>query len=328
MKRTTSIITAIYVAVLIGFIGYGYRLQNHTPAPIIQATVEAPQIRISAKIPGRVDRIAVREGDSVQPGDVIFTLDSPELKAKRDQALALIAAKTAMKDRAIRGARNEELAMAKDQMLQARTSAELADKSLSRLTNLYNDGLIPEQQLDEAQAKADAAHFALEAAKQQYQMAENGTEDELISAAESDLKAAQGALAEVDAALAETEITSGRAGEVTSVLIHEGEISPAGFPVVTLVNLDDAYLRFHVSEDQLTRFNKGQRFRAYLPGLNAEADFTVDFVSALGDYANWQATRPGEYDLKTFEVHARPDAPLSNWRAGMSAIITLDDDAA
>ncbi len=323
MKRTTSIITALYIAALVAFIGYGYFLQSNSADHLLQATVEAPEIRISAKIPGRVESISVREGQTVAPGDLIFTLESPELIAKREQALALIEAKSALKDRAVRGARDEEVAMAKDNMLQAQTASELAQKSLTRLTNLFNDGLVPEQKLDEAKAQANAANFAMQAATQRYQMATNGTDQELISAAESDLRAAEGVLAEVDAAMAETRISSNKSGEVTSVLIHEGEISPAGFPVVTLVNLDDAYIRFHVSEDQLSDFNKGASFNAYLPALDITERFTVDFVSAMGDYANWRATKPGEYDLKTFEVHARPQIPLQNWRAGMSAVINL-----
>ena len=325
MKRTTSIITALYVAALIGFIGYGYFLQSSNADAVLQATVEAQEIRISAKIPGRVEAIHVQLGDTVAPGDLIFTLESPEILAKRSQALALIEAKTALKNRAQRGARDEELEMAKDGMQQAQSASDLAQKSLTRLNNLYQEGLVPEQKLDEAQAQANAANFALQAATQRYQMATNGTDLELIRAAESDLRAAQGVLAEVDAALAETNISSNKAGDVTSVLIHEGEISPAGFPVVTLIDLNDAYLRFHIPENLLTQFNQGASFQAYFPALDVSETFTVNYVAAMGDYANWRATKPGEYDLKTFEIHAKPELPLPNWRAGMSAVITLDE---
>ncbi|MDX1473709.1 MAG: biotin/lipoyl-binding protein, partial [Reinekea sp.] len=82
MKRTTSIITALYIAALVAFIGYGYFLQSNSADHLLQATVEAPEIRISAKIPGRVESISVREGQTVAPGDLIFTLESPELIAK------------------------------------------------------------------------------------------------------------------------------------------------------------------------------------------------------------------------------------------------------
>jgi len=323
MKQSTSIITTTYIVALIAFIGYGYFLQENADENIIQAHIEAPDIRISAKIPGRVDSIQVTEGDQVNPGDIIFSLESPELDAKKTQALALIDAKQALQDRANRGARSEEIQMAKDNAQRAKATAELAENSLRRLQNLFNDGLVSAQKLDEAKTQATSAIFAQQSAQQRYQMAKNGTEQELITAAESDLHAAQGVLAEVDAALAETQIKATKGGEVSSVLIHEGEISPAGFPVVTLVDLDNAYVRFHVQETQLNLFNKDTLFDAYLPALAITERLEVYYVASMGDYATWRASKPGEYDLKTFEIRARPVQKNSQWRAGMSAIITL-----
>jgi HlyD family secretion protein len=327
MKRSISILTVAYVLGLLGFIGYGYFLQSDDSAEVIQATVEAPEIRISAKIPGRVDEIFVTEGQQVAAGDAIFSLTSPELDAKREQALALIEAKNALRDRAERGARTEEIQMAKDNAARARTNAELAQKSLTRVQNLFNDGLVSAQKLDEAQATETSAVFAQQAAEQRYQMAMNGTEDELKNAAESDLRAAQGVLAEVDAAMAETQIASSYAGEVSQVLIHEGEVSPAGFPVVTLTDMSQAYVRFHVTEDKLTQFEKGTEFTAYFPGLKDEQVLEVFYVSVLGDYATWRASTPGDYDLRTFEVRAYPITKNAAWRAGMSAVITMVPEA-
>jgi HlyD family secretion protein len=326
MKRSTSIITAVYILGLVGFIAHGYSTQTNQPSSIIQGTVEAPEIRISAKIPGRVADIYVHEGQKVAKGDLIFSLESPELEAKRAQAQALIDAKTALSERAQRGARSEEVQIAKDNLARARTGEELAKKSLQRIQNLYNDGLIPAQDLDEAQAKATAAKFARQAAEQQNEMAQNGTERELIDAAHSDLQAAEGVLAEVEAALAETQIHAQRSGIVTDVLIHAGEISPAGFPVVTLVDMDRAYVRFHVLEDQLSQFKQDETVNVLLPGLDKNASLTISDVSVMGDYANWRASTPGEYDLRTFEIQARPAQPQADWRVGLTAVITPPQD--
>lgn len=323
MKRSTSIITLLYLFGLIGFIAYGYFVQDKEQPNIIQAHFDAPELRISAKIAGRVGSIDVEEGDVIEPGDLVFTLDSPELEARRGQAEALIEAKTAMKARADRGARSEEIEMAKDNLMRAEAAAELAEKSLSRVQNLYDDGLVSAQRLDEIQAQATSAQYAREAANEQYQMALKGTEEELKEAADSDLKAAEAQMEELEVALAETRIHATDAGEVTSVLINEGEIAPAGFPVVTLIDMTQAYVRFHVTEDQLALFSKGSSFEAYIPALDNEARFDVYYVSVMGDYATWKASTPGDFDLKTFEVRARPAEHNPQWRAGMSAIITL-----
>ncbi|TXR51939.1 HlyD family secretion protein [Reinekea thalattae] len=323
MKRPTRTITIIYLIALLGFICFGYFTQTRNSADVIQAHFDAPELRISAKIAGRVGSIEVEEGDVLAPGDLVFTLDSPEIDAKLTQVQALIEAKQAMKARANRGARAEEVAIAKDSMLRAQAGAELAQKSLARLQNLYDDGLVSEQKLDEAQAQAQSSQYLLEAAQEQYQLALKGTEEELKEAAESDLKAAQGQLAEVQAAIDETRISATDAGEVTSILINEGEIAPAGFPVVTLIDMQQAYIRFHLTEDQLSFFTKGSQFNAYLPAFDKEVEFTVYYVSSMGSYATWRASKPGDYDLKTFEVRARPAMIDDNWRAGMSAIIEL-----
>lgn len=325
MKRSISMLTAAYLLGLIAFIGYGYFLLDTPQAEILQATVEAPEIRISAKIPGRVENIHVKEGQTVSQNDEIFSLTSPELAAKRAQALALIEAKQALKERAKRGARNEELQMAKDNVTRAKTNAELAQKSLTRVQNLFNDGLVSAQNLDEASAAATSATFAHQSAQQRYQMAQNGTESELIAAAESDLRAAKGVLAEVDAALAETKIISRYAGMVSQVLIHEGEIAPAGFPVVTLTDMSQAYLRFHIREDRLQDFKLDKVFSAYFPGLDQHHELKVSYVSVLGDYATWRASKAGDYDLRTFEVQAKPIQPIAQWRVGLSAVINVSE---
>ncbi len=321
MKRSTSLITAVYILGLVAFIVYGYNKSFAPTEAVIQGTIEAPEIRISAKIAGRVSEIFVHEGQRVKAGDLIFALETPELEAKRSQAQAAIDAKTALSERAVRGARDEEVQIAKDNLARAQTAEELAIKSIERIQNLYNDGLIPAQDLDEAQAKMTSAKFARQAAEQQYEMALNGTEQELIEAAQGDLQVAKGVMAEVQAALAETQIRANRDGIVTDVLIHEGEISPAGFPVVTIVNIEDAYVRFHVVEDKLKRFEEGKRITTFLPGLDREEELTISYISVLGDYANWSASEPGEYDLRTFEIQARPTTVQSDWRVGLTAVI-------
>ena len=321
MKRSTSIITIVYLLGLLAFIGFGYFTQDQDQTNIIQAHFDAPEQRVSAKIAGRIGHVVVEEGDLLQPGDLVFTLNSPELDAKKSQLEALIAAKTAMKDRAERGARSEEIAMAKDNLLRATAAAELAEKSLARVQNLFNDGLISEQQLDETEAQAKSALYAKEAANEQYQMALKGTEEELKDAAESDLKAALAQMEELEVAMAETRITATDAGEVTSILINDGEIAPAGFPVVTLIDMSQAYIRFHITEDLLSQFTAGTQFEAYLPSFDKNVSFTVYYVSSMGSYSTWQASKPGDYDLKTFEVRARPDQVEPGYRAGMSAII-------
>lgn len=326
MNNKAMIFSLVYLCGLGGMLGYGYIEQVQAPEPVLQGTVDARTVRISAKLAGRVSRLDVKEGDRLAVGDPVFELSSPELEARLRQARAAVAAKTAMSQRAQRGARQEELAQARDQWQRARAAAELADKTAERVRNLHRDGLVSQQRLDEAETQAKSARLAAEAARQQYRQARNGTEDELKAAAASETDAAEGALDEVEALLAETRLTAPAAGEVTEVLVHPGEIAPAGFPVVTLTDLEDSWVRFHVREDRLTEFGPGEVIEGYLPALDETVELSVSYVSPLSEYATWRATHTGEADLRTFEVQARPVAARPDWRAGMSVQLRAGPD--
>ena len=113
-------------------------------------------------------------------------------------------------------------------------------------------------------------------------------------------------------------------GEVANVLLSEGELSPTGFPVVMLVDTKDVWLRVAVSEEYLKDFQKDSEFSAYIPALQKEVRFRVRYVSVMGDFATWRATSNSKgYDLRSFEIEARPLHNEGEFAVGMSAIITL-----
>ena len=96
--------------------------------------------------------------------------------------------------------------------------------------------------------------------------------------------------------------------------------------MVTLINLDDVWVTLFVREDLLNDFKMGSTFKAKIPGLdNREFDFQVTYVSAAGEFARWNATKTsGEFDLKSFEIEARPMSKIEGLRPGMSVVITLN----
>ncbi len=144
---------------------------------------------------------------------------------------------------------------------------------------------------------------------------------------------AQGAVAEVEAYADDTEVESWYDGEVSQILLQPGELAPQGFPVVTVVDMNDAWAVFNVREDLLSQINKGAEFKADIPALKLKSvPFKVNYVGVMGDFATWRATdaRKG-FDMRTFEVEARPVKPIKGLRAGMSVFVTLShagsDDA-
>jgi HlyD family secretion protein len=325
MRKVLEFLPLIPVLAIVAWVGYSF-WQAYQPQPaILHGQIEAQQYSISSKVAGRIDQVLVRKGDQVEPGQLIFSITSPELDAKLAQAKAGEEAASAMADQAENGARSQEIAAAKDQWQKALAGSNLAATTYKRVANLFKDGVVPEQKRDEAYTQWQAARYTENAASQMYQMAKEGARDETKRAAKEQARAAAGVVAEVEAFASDTLVKSYNSGEVRQVLLRTGELAPQGFPVVTIIDMDDAWMVLHVREDLLMQFSKGTQFEAQLPALgNEKFKFKVTHVSVMGDYATWRATdsRTG-FDLRTFEIEARPLQHIDNLRVGMGCTVVL-----
>jgi HlyD family secretion protein len=325
MSKKTIITSAIIVGILV-FIGYTLVVVLQKKPTILQGEVEATQFKVSSKLAGRVQEIVVKKGQKVNKGDLVFTIDSPEVNAKMDEAVAARSAASAQNRKAINGAQEEDIAAAYSLFVKAEAAAQFAEKSFERIQNLFESGVVPAQQRDEVETKMKAARETANAAKAQWQKAEKGAREEDKDAAFALVQRADAAIKQVQAYLDETTIYSGAGGEVSGINVEAGELVNTGFPVVTLINLDDVWVTLFVREDMLNDFKMGSTFRAKIPGLdNQEFDFKVSYVSPAGEFARWNATKTsGEFDLKSFEIEARPVSKIEGLRPGMSVIITLN----
>jgi HlyD family secretion protein len=294
------------------------------PAPeILQGQIEATEIDVSSKIAGRLDAIAVIEGAAVRKGDLIATLDSPEINAKLAQVRATRAAAAAQRDKADRGAREEEIRAAEATWRRAHEAAILAETTFRRVERLARDGVAPAQRRDEAETVWKSSREAEAAAKAVYDMALNGARAEDKASAAAMVGVADGAIAEVEAYLQETNVHAPAAGQVYRRNLEPGEMVAPGLPIVTLVDLDDVWAVFHVREDRLPGLTVGSRIQVSVPALgNTRTEFQVSYVAPEADYATWRPTSAqGGFDVKSFEVRARPVGHLEGLRPGMSAIV-------
>ncbi|MGQ0710381.1 MAG: HlyD family secretion protein [Rhodoferax sp.] len=307
--------------------GWGVWLGSRPAPELFQGQMEARETDVAPKVPGRVAEVLVREGDHVAVGTELIRMDSPEINAKLAQATAAQEAAAAVASKADRGARPQEIEMARMQWQRARAAAELAQSSYARVENLHKEGLVAAQKRDEAWANFQAARDGEAAAKAQYDMARSGARSEDKAAARAQARQVAGVVAEVEAAKAETQLKSPVAGEVAKVLAKPGEITPTGVAVVSIVDLQDQWVVLHVREDRLARFALGSEFDATLPALAGPGSastvrFKVFYSAALPDFATWRATRSGAgFDVRTFEVRARPLQPMAGARPGMSVLV-------
>lgn len=310
---------------VLALIGWGLWSGSRPEPELLQGMLEARETDVALKITGRIAQVLVHDGQTVAAGTLLVKVDSPEVEAKLAQATGARDAAEAVADKARHGARSEEQRMAHAQWERAVVAQDLAAKGFQRADNLFREGLLAAQRRDEAEANLRAAEGQTRAARAQLDMAESGARREDKAAATAQARQVAGVVQEVEAARAETELKSPVGGEVAKVLAKVGELSPAGVPVVTLVDLTDQWALLNVREDRLTAFALGAEFDAVVPALGAQpVRFKVTGSSPLPDFATWRATRSGAgYDMRSFEVRAKPLKPLPGMRPGMSVLVTL-----
>lgn len=308
---------------LLAFIGIGlWKAASPTPAPL-QGQVDARTIEVAPKIPGRIEEVLVKEGDTVDSGAVMVRIGIPEISAKLDQVTAQQAAAQAKARLVEEGARKEKIREAQSMYQSALASLELARKTYDRVSALYKEGLVSAQKHDEAKAALDTASGITRAARSVYEMAQTGSREDEKKAAEAMARQAASGVAEVRSLAEESEVRAPRSGEVTRVVLHAGEVTPAGFPLVTLLDHSDKWVVFNIREDELSQIKIGTQLKAKVPALGMnDVGFTVYWINPRADYATWRSTRQSTgYDVRTFEVRARPDTPLQDLRPGMSVIV-------
>ncbi|WP_433852465.1 HlyD family secretion protein [Stenotrophomonas nitritireducens] len=313
---------AIGGGLLLALVALGLWLGLRTPADQVQGMADADNVNVAAKVTARLQTLHVREGERVAAGQVLFELDSPEVAAKERQADAVVAAAQAVAEKAEEGARSEDIRAAEANWKRAVAGAELATATFRRVDNLFREGVVTRQKRDEAQAQARSSEELARAAKAQYDQALAGARRQDKAASLAQVRQAEGARAEVEAARQETVGRAPLAGEVGKRLSDIGELVPAGYPVFTLVDIDHMWVALTLREDQLHGLTPGATLQGTIPALGGRrAAFEVYFISPAGDYATWRSTRQSSgYDVRSFEVRARPRQPIDGFRPGMSVL--------
>lgn len=289
----------------------------------IQGEVEFTELRVSGKLPARIDKFLVEEGAYVQEGDTLVILDSPEIEAKLKQARAAEKAASAINQKANKGASEEQIKAAYEMWQKAQAGLEVAKKSYDRVQTLFEKEVVPAQKRDEAEANYKAMLATEQAAKSQYDMAVKGASDEDKDAALAQLNRAKGAVAEVRSYMSETMLTSPISGKIAEIFPQRGELVGSGAPIMNIIDTADVWVAFNIRENDYSKFMEGTTFSAFIPALdNKEVTLKVNYVKDLGSFAAWKATKvTGEYDSKTFEIKAVPTEKIEGLISGMSVIV-------
>jgi HlyD family secretion protein len=314
-----AIIGFVAVVAAVAIIGW-FALDRTTE--VIQGQVEVSEYRVSCKLPGRIVELRVKEGDYVHVGDTLAILEMPEVNAQQKASEAAVGVANAVSDLVDAGARRETVEGAYQLYQQALSANKLAESTYKRMQRLYDEGVMSAQKRDEALAAYKVTEAQVVAARAQWEMAKSGAREQEKRAAHKQTEAAQGAVNVMKSILRETVQRATAEGEVSSIYPKVGELVGMGSPIMSISMMNDMWGTFNVREDQLKGLKVGDTFKAYVPAFDKEVEMKVYSLKDEGSYATWKATKTtGQYDLKTFEVKARPIKKFEGLRPGMSLII-------
>ena len=316
----TGVIALVAVVLIVSVVGF---IVSRPKAIVIQGEAEATEYRVSGKIPGRIEEFRADEGQSVRKGDTLVLIDSPEIRSKIAEANAAKAAAVAQKNKAYNGAQQEQIAGAYEMWQKALVGEEVMRKSFERISELHEEKVVSDQKYDEVKAQYDAASATARAAKSQYDMAVKVARQEDKDAAVALVERANAAVELVNSYMDEIVLTAPADGIIAARYPKVGELVGQGSPIMTIQDLDDMWLTFNVREDRLEGMKSGDKLNLTVPALgNKHITATVYYIAVRESYATWRATKEiGEFDTKTFEVRARPDAKVEGMRPGMSVIL-------
>ena len=361
MKRKAILIVVLVAVAIAVTAGYANWFRKDTSLQG-SGTVEARDIRVGSKIGGRIDKVLVREGDSVQAGQLLVTFDDKELLASLEQSRAAA-------EKARRGYRPEEIA-------EARAAAEQAKAEYDQRKNGYRQEDISAAQADVDRTKADEARAKLdfdryealaqkeEVSKQQRDTAEatwkmalaqeqsaqhkldelhHGYRPEEIASAEAryhqteatleklqrgnrreDVELAQGAYALDEARFRERQVTAPAAATVEVLDVRPGDLISPNTPVATLLERDQIYVRIYIPETEIGRVQVGQKAEVRVDSFaNTVFDGVVEQINQQAEFLPRNVQTREERVHQVFGVKVRIDDPSSRVRAGMAADVKL-----
>lgn len=282
--------------------------------PEVWGRADAKEVDINSKIPGRVVKLLVKEGDQVAAGQVIARIDSRDIAAKANQARAAIDAIAAQTTQAATNTTLSDqtaqasLDAAKAQLEKAASDLALAESDYKRFSKLANSGSISRQLFENYEARYKAAQSGYTMAESQVAKAQAGLLQTNMSrnnedAAKSKLLGAQAVLQEVEVAIDETEIKAPFAGIVTAKYVEEGAMVSSGMPLVAVQAPNENWVNLKVKETELSKYQLNQTLKLEGRDSSLKLEGIIVDISKKPEFATYRATTErGDNDIITFNV--------------------------
>lgn len=268
-----------YIFLLFGMQGCGEKTSGFFPG-----YVEADYLRLASPVGGTVAKLFVQRGSELAPGAPVFVLEQESERAARQEAVAhLQRAESTLADLQ-KGRRPQELAVARQQLAQAEAALALSQAELAREARLLEAKFVAPARLDQLRAAVQRDRARVAELASQLQVARLGARTDELAAARHDVEAAQAQVAQADWQLARKAVNSPLQARVADVLYREGELAPAGAPVVSLLAPELLRARFFVPQAALGTVALGDKVTLACDGCGDPVAATVSHIAREAEY--------------------------------------------
>lgn len=329
---------------------YYYFSTDHSRDLVLIGTVDSNQVIVSAQVEGRIQKLLVDEGTPVKAGDLIAVLDPSELQAQEAAAVANIAslrhkvAETQHTERSTSGSTSSDVAnaeaklsSAQAQLLQAKAALERTESDSRRTIELAKVGVASDQDRVQAETNLQAAQATVQAQQDLVSAAQADLKSAMartyqanaakstVAATEADLKNAVAQKNEAAVRLGYTNIYAPVTGTVSVRAARQGEVVNIGAPIVTIVDLNDTWVRAAIPETYADHIGYGDVMRVRLPG-GTLASGKVFFKGVEGDFATQRDVSRMKRDIRTIILKVRLENPRGEYVPGMTAEVLVSPD--
>jgi HlyD family secretion protein len=267
---------------------------------------EADYVRLASPIGGTLAKLHLKRGDKVAQNAPAFALEQESERAARTEAAARVERAQAVLANLKKGKRPDEIAALQAQVNQAQAALQLSTSNLAREKQLVAAKFVSPARLDEARTAVERDQAQVKEAQAQLRVAQQGARSDEIRAAEQDLGAAQAQLAQAEWKLDQKTLRTPAAADVIDILYREGELVPAGSPVVTLLPPQNIKARFFVPETLLGTLRLGQDVSLRCDGCGNPIPAKIIFISPSAEYTSPLIYSKENRATLVFMIEARP----------------------
>ena len=337
----------LMLVILVVATGYYFLSTERDKGLVLIGTVDANQVIVSAKIAGRIERLTVDEGTAVKRGDVVAELDTEELTAMKRAAEATLASLrsqvtgTRATEEATRGTTSSDVQTTQAQVQSARAqlteaAANLRQQELDtkRTVTLAEQGIASQQDRDRAAAALDAAKARVQALQDQVRAAQSNvaaaqarthqahTAQSTVQATASQMQAAQAQVAQAETRLQYAKVLAPVDGVVSVRAARQGEVVNPGTPIVTIMDLNDTWVRAAIPETYADKLQLGDTLEVRMPDGSTIPGKLI-FKNTEGDFATQRDVSRQKRDIKTVALKLKIDNAGMKYATGMTAEVLV-----